>query len=86
MKHRFYSLAKACLAVAVAQCLAGVLLHGAGYVWAQRLAFRRYDASNGLSHSRVNCIYQDAKGYLWFGTWDGLSRFDGSRFTNYGRN
>jgi signal transduction histidine kinase/streptogramin lyase len=33
----------------------------------------------------VTVIHQDAKGYLWFGTWEGLSRFDGYRFISYGR-
>lgn len=35
-------------------------------------------------HGDVRVIYQDAKGYLWIGTGDGLSRFDGQRFVNYG--
>src|SRR5262249_54121949 len=28
-------------------------------------------------------VYQDTKGYIWFGTFEGLSRFDGYRFVNY---
>src|SRR5215813_1978227 len=51
---------------------------------AQQLSVRRYDVSDGLAHSHVAAIHQDRKGYLWFGTWEGLSRFDGYRFTNYG--
>src|SRR5262249_25888626 len=50
----------------------------------QQLSIRRYGVSNGLAHSGVTCIHQDAKGYIWFGTQEGLSRFDGYRFTNYG--
>ncbi|MGH9836319.1 MAG: ligand-binding sensor domain-containing protein, partial [Blastocatellia bacterium] len=45
---------------------------------------RRYNVSDALAHSQVMAIRQDRKGYLWFGTWEGLSRFDGYRFTNYG--
>src|SRR5215475_7754714 len=53
-------------------------------VCAQQLSVRRYDVSDGLAHSYVAAIHQDRKGYLWFGTREGLSRFDGYRFTNYG--
>ncbi|MEM8560034.1 MAG: two-component regulator propeller domain-containing protein, partial [Bacteroidota bacterium] len=38
---------------------------------------------DGLSHSRVNAIAQDAEGFLWFGTDDGLSRYDGTGFRVY---
>src|SRR5438128_5316190 len=58
-----------------------VCLQGAG---AQQLPIRRYDLRDGLAHSRVISSHQDPKGYLWFGTWEGLSRFDGYRFVNYG--
>src|SRR5215469_12712132 len=51
---------------------------------AQRLPFHNYGVHDGLAHMWVAAIYQDRKGYLWFGTWEGLSRFDGYGFTNYG--
>jgi ligand-binding sensor domain-containing protein/two-component sensor histidine kinase len=50
----------------------------------QQLALRRYDVSDGLAHSEVTSIYQDTKGFIWFSTFEGLSRFDGYRFINYG--
>ncbi len=37
----------------------------------------------GLAHNRVKRIVQDSRGFLWFCTADGLSRFDGAHFTNY---
>jgi len=37
----------------------------------------------GLSVNSVNCIMQDYIGYMWFGTWDGLNKFDGYKFTVY---
>src|SRR5215467_5968427 len=71
--------------VAAAEYLAvWLLLSAAPPVHAQRLSVRHYDVSDGLAHSHVTAIHQDRKGYLWFGTWEGLSRFDGYRFTNYG--
>ena len=51
---------------------------------AQVLPFRRYDIEEGLANSRVNSVFQDSRGYLWFATWEGLSRFDGAEFRNYG--
>jgi ligand-binding sensor domain-containing protein len=63
--------------------LSATMLLGASTVFAQRLAIRHYGVPDGLAHSGVRSIYQDAKGYLWFGTNEGLSRFDGYRFTNY---
>ena len=34
-------------------------------------------SDDGLSENHVNCIYQDATGFMWFGTFDGLNRYDG---------
>lgn len=53
-------------------------------VQAERLPITTYSIADGLVHSAVRCLHQDAKGYLWIGTAEGLSRFDGYRFTNYG--
>lgn len=45
--------------------------------------FELYTHLNGLSNSHVNCIVQDAKGFMWFGTDYGLNKFDGFKFTIY---
>jgi signal transduction histidine kinase/ligand-binding sensor domain-containing protein len=45
-----------------------------------QMSFNRLNTQDGLSQASVNCILQDSKGFLWFGTDDGLNRFDGSRF------
>ncbi len=42
--------------------------------------FSQLDIKDGLSHNQVNCIYKDAKGFMWFGTMSGLNRYDGSTF------
>ncbi|TVQ07006.1 MAG: hypothetical protein EA361_18870, partial [Bacteroidetes bacterium] len=38
---------------------------------------------HGLSNSAVNSIYRDSKGYMWFGTWDGLNRYDGKNIKTF---
>lgn len=45
--------------------------------------FRPITIQMGLPSSQVSCIMQDSRGYVWFGTSAGLSRFDGYRFRNY---
>ncbi|WP_300023195.1 hybrid sensor histidine kinase/response regulator transcription factor [uncultured Maribacter sp.] len=42
--------------------------------------FEQIGTDDGLSQSDVNCIYQDSYGYMWFGTHDGLNRYDGYSF------
>jgi signal transduction histidine kinase/CheY-like chemotaxis protein/ligand-binding sensor domain-containing protein/AraC-like DNA-binding protein len=37
----------------------------------------------GLSNGAVNTIVKDSEGYIWFGTWNGLNRYDGSRIVKY---
>lgn len=46
--------------------------------------FRRITINDGLSLSSVYNIYQDSKGFMWFGTEDGLNKFDGQTITVYG--
>src|SRR5262245_51977186 len=65
-----------------------ILLSLSLYGWletalAQQLSIRHYGVSEGLPNNRVTAIHQDAKGYVWFATYEGLSRFDGYRFINY---
>lgn len=51
---------------------------------AQQFQLRHYGVVDGLAHGAVISIYQDKKGYIWFSTREGLSRFDGYSFVNYG--
>ncbi len=37
----------------------------------------------GLSNNSVNCIYKDNKGFMWMGTYDGLNKYDGYKFTHF---
>src|SRR5215510_1619083 len=50
---------------------------------AERLPIKTYTTIDGLVSNRVSRIVRDSRGYLWFCTENGLSRFDGSRFVNY---
>jgi ligand-binding sensor domain-containing protein len=50
---------------------------------ATRLPIRTYTTADGLARDHILCIAQDSHGFLWFCTAEGLSRFDGYRFTNY---
>lgn len=43
-------------------------------------AFRSLDINNGLSQNTVHAILQDKQGFMWFGTKDGLDRYDGISF------
>ncbi len=47
---------------------------------AQGLYFDRIDTRYGLSQNTVNEIIQDSRGFMWFGTKDGLNRYDGTHF------
>jgi Signal transduction histidine kinase len=49
----------------------------------QQILFRKYSVVDGLCSNTVWCISQDAKGYMWFGTKNGLNRFDGYEFKTY---
>lgn len=42
-----------------------------------------YNADNGLAQGFVSAIIQDKDGYIWAGTYNGLSRFDGTRFKTF---
>jgi class 3 adenylate cyclase/ligand-binding sensor domain-containing protein/predicted metal-dependent HD superfamily phosphohydrolase len=50
-----------------------------------RLSFEHYRIADGLSQSTVTCIVEDAQHQLWFGTQEGINRFDGISFESFTR-
>lgn len=53
------------------------------HVQAQPFYFDHFQVEEGLSNNAVFCSVQDRNGFLWFGTRDGLNRFDGYTFKIY---
>lgn len=48
--------------------------------FSQQLFFQSFTASQGLTQNSVYCAAETAEGFMWFGTQDGLNRFDGKNF------
>ena len=46
----------------------------------------RISREDGLGHNQVECIFQDSDGFIWFGTRNGLSRYDGFEIVNFTHN
>lgn len=63
-------------------CLVGALLL-AGRVNGEQLPTKTFTTADGLANDAINQIVRDSRGFLWFCTAEGLSRFDGYQFTNY---
>ena len=51
---------------------------------AERLPARVLTTADGLANNQIHRVVRDSRGYLWFCTREGLSRFDGHGFTTYG--
>ena len=51
---------------------------------AERLPLKSYTIADGLPNNVIGKIVRDTRGFLWFCTNEGLARFDGYSFTNYG--
>jgi ligand-binding sensor domain-containing protein/two-component sensor histidine kinase len=50
---------------------------------AQQINIWKYNIEDGLVNNDILNIYQDSRGFMWLSTRGGLSRYDGSRFTNF---
>ena len=52
-------------------------------ILAQDINFEHLGIQNGLSQLTVNSIYQDQFGMMWFGTREGINRYDGYKITSF---
>jgi PAS domain S-box-containing protein len=59
------------------------LLLNINALWGQGVHFDHYGVDDGISQSEILSIFQDSEGYMWFGTQDGLNKFDGYSFESY---
>src|SRR5688572_20238263 len=78
---KYWVCMKIILRVAV---IAFLTLSTAPSVPADLLPIKSYTAADGLIYDGVRRIVEDSRGFLWFCTPIGVSRFDGYRFTSYG--
>jgi len=69
---------KICYIIALFLLLFPCLLRGE-----ENFYFRHFGVEDGLPQNTINCIIQDQQGFMWFGTKDGLSRYDGYSFRNF---
>lgn len=66
-----------CLLIFLSICLGG------NTTLPTHFQFRHYNIENGVPSNGISSILQDQKGYIWLGTENGLSRFDGNQFIFY---
>jgi len=65
--------------------IAVLMLTAASRLTAQSFdyGFKHLTTDQGLSHDNIHCIIKDKQGFMWFGTMNGLNRFDGLQFRNF---
>lgn len=66
--------------------LISILCTACTFSFAQQVFFKSFTVQDGLVANPVRCIYQDNKGFIWLGTFEGISRYDGYKFNNYTTN
>jgi len=49
----------------------------------KNIRFQHFTIVDGLPQNMIDCIWQDKNGFMWFGTWNGLCRFDGFHLKKY---
>lgn len=61
----------------------GIIITSSGYASQDNYTFKHFGIKDGLSQTTISAIIQDSKGFMWFGTLNGLNKFDGHSFTVY---
>lgn len=69
-----------CLYLSIAICVCLLWIVDAS---SQTLNFKNYSVDDMLPSSKVYMVFQDSRGFIWFGTDLGVSRFDGNSFTHF---
>jgi len=60
-----------------------ILLASSVYSQKVNITFEHFSVAQGMSEPIVYSVIQDRDGYLWFGSWGGIEKFDGYRFKAY---
>jgi ligand-binding sensor domain-containing protein len=84
MKSTFLN--KSCFGALRFFLLAGLLFSQTTDAQIKNIRFKHLTVDDGLSHSWVHCILQDQYGFMWFGTDDGLDRYDGYSIREFKHN
>ncbi|MCF7952793.1 MAG: hypothetical protein K9K78_01770, partial [Spirochaetales bacterium] len=71
------------LSVPAAASIILFLLFCASPLVGEEFNFSQISLEDGLSSNSVYCVYQDSRGFMWFGTFSGLNRYDGSSLKRY---
>lgn len=61
-----------------------LLISVSGKSFGQNYYFRNFSAEDGLPSNTITCGLQDSRGFMWFGTKDGICRYDGTDFRIFG--
>ena len=74
------SMPAALCAAATTLAVVVFLVGSAATAKAQQHAIKHYSNADGLPQAQVLSVFQDRRGYMWFGTYGGVTRFDGAEF------
>jgi PAS domain S-box-containing protein len=83
VSHRTLEALNAIILKIILTILILVSLPATAYAQEPNIKFEHITVDQGLSQSSGLCILQDSKGFMWFGTQDGLNKYDGYKYISY---